>query len=222
MDVHVTRKLLCNDFCTDCFWRVDERTEHAPDGGVDVVRRDVLAESHRRARLTHADDGLDVTHGDGHAFTGYGFLTKLSVNSLNFRQIVRVELGSDLSLRVRDVLSQEFLVDGFDAVVQLFLQHVEQRGRVTVKLWVTLHVRLSGESRQLFIHDLIYHVAHDAQDIETRKNRIRQFDVVTKRLGRIVSTADGVRSRDDRTSAACREVTIPALEMEMDCCSIAS
>ena len=103
MDVHVTRKLFVQRLLHGLLLRADERTEHAPDGGVDVVRRDVLAESHRRARLTHADDGLDVTHGDGHAFTGYGFLTKLSVNSLNFRQIVRVELGSDLSLRVRDV-----------------------------------------------------------------------------------------------------------------------
>ena len=49
------------------FLRADEALQHDPDGHVDVVVVDVVAQVHLRMRFRHADHRLDVTHCDRNA-----------------------------------------------------------------------------------------------------------------------------------------------------------
>ena len=49
------------------FLRADETLQHDPDGHVDVVVIDVVAQVHLRVCLGHADHRLDVTHCDRNA-----------------------------------------------------------------------------------------------------------------------------------------------------------
>ena len=51
----------------------------APDGEVDVVRGHVLAQVHGSMCLSHADDGLQMAHGHGHALAHGSLLAQSSV-----------------------------------------------------------------------------------------------------------------------------------------------
>ena len=52
----------------------------APNGGVDVVVVDVLAQVHRRVRLGHPDHALQVPHRDGHAVADRRFPPELRIH----------------------------------------------------------------------------------------------------------------------------------------------
>ena len=61
---------------------------------------------------------------------------------------------------------------------------------------MTLHVRVDDESGKLIIDLLINLVANDSEQVETRKNRVRQINVVIKVELGSVNAANRVGSCD--------------------------
>jgi len=92
-----------------------------------------------------------------------------------------------------------------------------------IRIWIIIgmapNVRLDNKSRQFFVIDCIRRVTNNAYDIKPRQDWLRQVNVFGTSglyfpLARLAAAMIEQR--------ACNVVTIPALDIEMDCCSIAS
>ena len=89
--------------------RADEGLEAHADGEVDVVAAHGLAQVHACVRLGHADDGLDVAHGDRDGPRRQRLAAQLAVQPRNLVLVHVVQLGPHAVLGVHDVLAQQVL-----------------------------------------------------------------------------------------------------------------
>ena len=175
--------------------RVHERLDRHPDGHVHVVLVDVLAQVHARVRLRYADDGLDVAHGDRYAAGHHGLAAQIGVHARYLVLVHVVEARMHLLLGVHDVLLEQVL--GYDlhaervryvhGLLQLVLHRIVRLVRRMVA-----HVRVGHEARQHLVLHAVDHVAHHAEYVETRQDRLAQVDVLRERERRVVAAAERI------------------------------
>jgi hypothetical protein len=81
------------------------------NGQINVICADKLSQVHLGRRLSHADHALQVADSDGERASRQGFAAQVRVESSEFVLVELVQFGSDMLLRVHDVLAQEVLRD---------------------------------------------------------------------------------------------------------------
>mmetsp|Transcript_21527 Transcript_21527/g.59642 ORF Transcript_21527/g.59642 Transcript_21527/m.59642 type:complete len:214 (-) Transcript_21527:1726-2367(-) len=149
-------------------------------------------------RLTHADEGLQVTHGDGHAMRRCSRLPQLYVHPLDLVVVCLLQLRPAVLLGVGEVLAQQVLAQH----VRVTLWVV--RGPLLCILFqlagVVAHVAAHDEFSEPLILDGVHLVPDDTHDVKARQNGVRQLHVLCEGLRGIVAAAHGVGSCYDRAA----------------------
>ena len=148
--------------------------------------------------LRHADDRLNVPHGDAHA-TARRLAAQLRVHALDLLLVDRLQRGADVLPRVHNVLAQQQLVDRAGGRA-LRGGAVGLVGILLGEVWVGAHVRLDDKLGEAHVALWVDGVAHDADAVEAREDGVRQIDILRKRLRAIVAPADWVGGGHDRAT----------------------
>eukprot|EP00960_Hanusia_phi_P052506 761500-Hanusia_phi.AAC.2 len=171
--------------------RGDERVQHDADGQVDVVVSHDLSQVHARKRLGHADDALDVPHGDRDAASCLALPPKLRVQLRHLVAVDLADLGSDVLLRVHNVLLEEALRYRPLPLIAALLSCCLRLRSLPRMAPV---VRLDHKVRQLAVEDRVDGVLDHAQHVEARQDRLRELHVLVEVHGGVVPPALGVGS----------------------------